>query len=368
MKGAHFYADATIAELYDWFAGEVAGSSPTWVRVCRWISDSHTLDDLLDRLPGIKRQPNLFLAALRLLEAPLPAGGDGSGATEPGGELADWVREHWDEVEQVVLTHATQTNEPGRCATLAPVLAAIEGPIALIEVGMSAGLCLTPDLYGYRYHRDGQTRTVWPDGAATASGAEPPVFDCEVSAGAGAVELPPALPEVVWRGGIDLNPLDPADPRDANWLRALIWPDQPDRERRLTAALRVAGTVEVNRVRGDALAELPALVDRAPREATVVVIHSAVLAYLSRDQRGAFVDLMNTLGTMRGKRRDKGVRWLSNEGLRVLPGVTERLAAPDERPGDFVLALDGIPLARTGGHGQRLHWLQGGGIPPPAAR
>lgn len=334
MKGAHFYADASVTELYRWFAGEASGSSPTWVRVCEWVADSGALDDLLDTLPGIKRQPNLFLAALRFLNAPL----------DPSDQLAQWVRQHWGEVNEVVLTHATQTNEPGRCATLAPALAAIGGPIALIEVGASAGLCLTPDRYAYRYHREGSGITLLaPEGVA-----EPVVFDCEVSGAAG---LPLALPQVIWRAGIDLNPLDPGDPGDARWLRALVWPDQPERERRLAAALGAVAEVDIHRVRGDALAELPALVHQAPSEATVVVIHSAVLPYLQREQRAEFAALMGRLG------EQQQVRWLSNEGVRVLPAVAGRLADPDSRPGDFVLSLDGQPLARTGPHGQRLHWL-----------
>src|SRR5580700_5480496 len=35
---------------------------------------------------------------------------------------------------------------------------------------------------------------------------------------------PAGLPEVVWRAGLDLNPLDVTDPADLTWLEALIWP------------------------------------------------------------------------------------------------------------------------------------------------
>ena len=46
---------------------------------------------------------------------------------------------------------STKTNEPRRCAGLLPVLAGIAGPLALLEVGASAGLCLYPDRYSYSY-------------------------------------------------------------------------------------------------------------------------------------------------------------------------------------------------------------------------
>ena len=54
-----------------------------------------------------------------------------------------------------------QTNEAGRCAVLLPVLAALPQPLALLEVGASAGLCLYPDRYAYRYgdHGDRLRRT-----------------------------------------------------------------------------------------------------------------------------------------------------------------------------------------------------------------
>nr|WP_275311681.1 DUF2332 family protein [Streptomyces yunnanensis] len=52
-----------------------------------------------------------------------------------------WVVTHWDEVSSLMLVRLTQTNESARCATLLPVLATLPQPLALIEVGASAGLC-----------------------------------------------------------------------------------------------------------------------------------------------------------------------------------------------------------------------------------
>ncbi|PFG66340.1 hypothetical protein B0O41_1123 [Propionibacteriaceae bacterium ES.041] len=334
MKGSHFYADASIAELYAWFAEEAAGSSPTWQRLCEWIATDPAAEPLrerLDKLPGTKRQPNLFLGGLRFLDAP----------TDPGGALLDWVGEHWPALEQVILTCATQTNEPGRCATLLPAFADLSGPLALIEIGMSAGLCLVPDRYAYRW--------LLPDGGVHTLGDGAPELTCRIDTGQQRESKPPlpeTMPEIVWRAGIDLNPLDPADAEDARWLRALVWPDQPEREQRLATALDTAAGVPVTRVRGDLLAELPGLVERAPAGATVVVFGSAVLAYLQREDRQRYLDLVEGLG----------VQWIANEGERVVPGVGERAPAWDGPP-SFVLSRDGVPLARTGPHGQYLSWL-----------
>jgi hypothetical protein len=106
----------------------------------------------------------------------------------------------WDAVRATVLARATQTNEVGRCATLLPVLAGLPGPLALIEVGASAGLCLYPDRCSYRY--SGSRGDVALDPAA---GPSPVVLECRLD---GDVPLPDALPDVVWRGGVDLYPLD----------------------------------------------------------------------------------------------------------------------------------------------------------------
>ncbi len=46
---------------------------------------------------------------------------------------------------------STQTNEPARCATVLPVLAQLPQPLALLEVGAAAGLCLLPEYYAYDY-------------------------------------------------------------------------------------------------------------------------------------------------------------------------------------------------------------------------
>ena len=91
------------------------------------------------------------------------------------------LREHASAVRATMLTRRTQTNEAGRCATLLPVLARLPQPLALLEVGASAGLCLLPDRYGYDYgHR--QLAPASPDA---------PVFPCRANP---ATPLPAGAP------------------------------------------------------------------------------------------------------------------------------------------------------------------------------
>ncbi len=328
MKTSRYWERAAIPELYEWFATEVEPSSPAWARVSHQVSTTPLIAHRLDALPPFARQPNLFLGALKFLGGPLDA--------DPS--LPDWVASHWPQIEQLVTTRFTQTNEVGRCAVIAPILASLPQPIALIEVGMSAGLGLFPDLYGYRW--------TLADGTVVSRGNRGDVtVECRVTGNG----LPLELPTIAWRAGIDRNPLDPEDPDDAAWLRALVWPGEEVREQRLASALRTVAGLEALRVAGDITEALPGVVAAAPRDATVVVVHSATLAYLSREARERHLALL----------ADLGVHWVTNEGLKVVRTIRDALPADfgaDPRP-CFVLALDGTPLARVGSHGQWLEWL-----------
>ena len=105
----------------------------------------------------------------------------------------------------------------------------VEGPLALIEVGASAGLCLFPDRYDYAWPPLGGLR----GSGGTAPDRRAPPARCRCRA---------AHPEVAWRGGVDLNPLDVADPDAMAWLENLVWPEQDERRERLRTAVEVART------------------------------------------------------------------------------------------------------------------------------
>ena len=183
-------------------------------------------------------------------------------------------------------SRSTQTNEPARCATLLPVLAQLPQPLALIEVGASAGLCLLPDHYGYEYGL-----------AILPAGTRSPMFRCAASA---AVPIPTALPRIDWRAGLDLNPLDIGDPSQVAWLETLVWPEQTERLANLRTALSIAAAAKPRVVTGDLAGDtLAQLAREAPRHATLVIFHSAVLAYVpDQAERQAFADRAMRLGTV----------------------------------------------------------------------
>ena len=319
-------ASAATADRYRSFAEvEARGMSATYEEWASGVATDAATLALIDELPSPKRQPNLVFSAARLLGA------------EPGPyrEFASWLAGHWSEVHEVALTHATQTNEAARCALHLPVLGGIEGPIALLEVGASAGLCLYPDRYGYRYTGHPQLDP--------ATGPSPVVLDCEA---VGPVPMPTRLPDVVWRGGIDLNPLDVRRPDDLAWLDALVWPEHDDRRQRLRAAADIAAADPPHIVAGDLNERLVALAAEVPRDATLVVFHTVVLMYLDADERQRFTETVQALPG----------HWLSVEPRTVLPAIRERDDVPNDSA-DLVLALDGVQLAWAQPHGRVVRWM-----------
>ena len=315
-----------IATGYRTFVEEAAGSSPLYAQLAAHVAGDREVLRFLAALPAGKRQPNLLLAALQYLHGAAP---------QDGAELRRMVVDDAERLRATMSARATQTNEPARCTGLLPVLGLLDGPLALIEVGASAGLCLYPDRYSYDY-----------DGVAVGSPG-PVHLRCTTT---GAVPVPDRLPDVTARIGIDLNPLDPADPDDRAWLRALIWPGPQAAARleRLDAAAAIAGAEPARMLAGDLVDRLPDALDLIPPGCTVVVFHTAVLPYLPSERRAAFVDLVSGLP----------VRWVAQEAPGVVPGTG---ATPPGGWGtEFVLSLDGRPVAHTAPHGGRIDWLDRG--------
>ncbi|MFG1603500.1 DUF2332 domain-containing protein [Actinoplanes sp. NPDC049265] len=309
-----------VADGYwDFAVRQARGESPTYDRLTTAIADDDELLDLIATLPEPKRQPNLLLGVVRLLGGPV----------DDPVAFHDFVAANWERVAAEILARATQTNETGRSALLMPVLASLPQPLALIELGASAGLNLYPDRYAYRYN----DHTI---------GTGTPLLDCTVT---GDLPLPDALPTVVWRAGCDRNPLDVTDPADRAWLDALIWPEHTDRRDRLHAAAETARTDPPHLIRADLLDALPELIAQAPEGATVVVFHSAMLYQVPQPDRDRFLALI----------RELPVHWISIEAPGAVP--FDDLPPAPANLAHNVLALDGRPLAWTHGHGRSLTWF-----------
>lgn len=308
----------TVAEKYLEFGSrEARGISPAYERLSSAIAADEDLLQVLASLPPAKQQPNLLFGVVRLLDGPL----------EPFAAFRAFVLDRWDVILPEILERVTQTNEVGRCAALLPVLASLPQPLALIDVGTSAGLSLFADKYAYRY-------------GSTTIGSSPVTLDCEATG----ITLPTRLPTIASRAGVDLHPLDVTDPADVAWLEALIWPEQHHRRDRLRAAIALAATDPPHLVRGG-LDAVPGLVARAPAGTTPVVYHTSVLYQVPPAERAAFAETVKALPG----------HWISIEAPDVVD-VGDLPAPPDDSALN-VLALDGTPLAWVRGHGQALYGI-----------
>jgi hypothetical protein len=315
----------TIAERYRRFAtNEARGSSPLYEVLATQVASSTKLLAFLEGLPVDRRQPNLFFAAVRHV-AGLPADVH---ALEEAVEL--WGAP----IAATMQSRTTQTNEPGRCAVLLPVLAGLPQPLAILEVGASAGLCLLLDRYGYDY---GRHRIE----ASQETRALAPIFPCTAD---DLTPLPTNLPSVAWRQGLDINPLSVASKHQMDWLETLVWPEQSARLERLKAAIEVARQWPADVVRGDLLRDVAMALDAAPDGMTRVVFHTAVLGYVSsQTDRDAFARAV----------REVGAIWISNEPPGVFPEIAAKVSGAHRRD-RFLLAVDGEPIAWTGPHGQSI--------------
>ena len=310
-----------IAASYQAFAAEASGRSPQYEELALAVARDAAILAFLAELPTAKRQPNLLFAAAAYLLRAAP----------DLAALRTLLSRRRTDLVGTMMARRTQTNEPARCATLLPALALLPEPLALVEVGASAGLTLLPDRYSYDY--DGHR----------VPGTDPdaPVLECQPR---GPVPLPARVPEVAWRAGLDLNPLDVTSDDDVRWLECLIWPGETGRQERLRAAIETARRDPPPLYQGDLLTDVPDLIRQAPGGATVVIYHTAVLGYVRRPDRAGFARAV----------RDLGAVWLSNEGTGLLPGI----AVPERGAHGFVLVKDGtVPIAVTDSHGTWLEWL-----------
>jgi hypothetical protein len=258
-----------------------------------------------------------------------PARGD------PVPALRAFLADHARELEALYATRNTQTNEVGRSAFLLPMFgraaARAQRPLAMIEAGASAGLNLLFDRYFYDY------------GAAGSAGdPSSPVRLAPEIHGDVLPPVPRAMPVVVSRVGIDLQPVEVNNDDAIAWLRACIWPEHAARVELFTRAVEIARADPPRVVQGNVLTLLPETITAVPEDVAVCVFHTATLAYFDREERASFGELMAEAG------RARDVYWVAAEGPRILAGLF-----PDA---GITGQSDGYALV-TGRAGHHAHWV-----------
>jgi len=210
---------------------------------------------------------------------------------ERGGDLAGLIES------------APQTNEVARSGILLggllSVARATRLPLALNEIGASAGLNLHADCYAYDL---GQGRRWGP--------AEAPLtIPCDWRGAAPPLDAPL---QIASRAGSDLAPIDPADDAARARLLGYIWPDQPARLARTAAALVHAAAHKVALAQAEAADWAGNLLAAAPEPGIVrVLMHSIAWQYFAGPTQARIAAALAAAGA--AATRDTPLAWLRFE-------------------------------------------------------
>lgn len=328
-------------------ADDLAAGGPTW-RVLRDLPVERAdaaplgLAGAVHRLVLLGRAPEL---------APFYPSAGGRWAPEAGEDPWPAFRAVLERHERALRELAPlpiQTNEVGRSAALLGgfLLVGRETglPLALLEVGASAGLNLLWDRFRYEAGGEG-----WGPADSPVRFVDP------------FVDARPPLAvraDVASRAGCDLAPVDAGTDDGRLTLMAYTWPDQVERFERLRGALAVASREPVEVERADGVEWLGRRLVLAEGVATVV-FHSVIELYLTPEQRAAIRGVIeesagaatpeNPLAWLRLEHPDTGdpdakgwARLRPPEAtLTLWPGGRERV------------------LARATGHGPPVTWFGG---------
>ena len=345
-----------LAQVYRHF-GEVdaAGASPLYERVAVALSESGEALRAIEAAPARKRHPTVILAALHDLAlaghapalAAAYAAADGDAAARAA---IDTLVRMTDSVVTIAVRRQARANETGRCAVLYPAIAEAArrvGAVAvgLIDVGCSAGLNLNVDRVGITYS----------NGQSLGDPSSPVQLSSSI---AGDRAIPArAMPEVVARIGIDIDPVDVTDADEARWLRACLWPDQPERAARLEAEMALAAAAPPLLLQGDAVEVMPDAFARVPADALPVVTTTWALSRFPFESRLRFLHRLDEAATGRA------VAWVSAEGVGVAPTIPtlgDRRASGHSIIGLAVFeqsALRAEAIGRCWSQGRFLSWL-----------
>ncbi|WP_026090688.1 DUF2332 family protein [Sandarakinorhabdus sp. AAP62] len=192
-----------------------------------------------------------------------------------------------------------QTNEVGRSGALMPALltlvAATGQPLALHELGASAGLNLNLDRFAFDL------------GGITAGD---PASAVRIAPHWHGPPPPAAALQVAARAGVDIAPLDASDAAVAERLMAFIWADQPERLARTEAAIALARAFPPPLEQGDAADWLERTL-RLADGVTTVVYHSIAFQYFPPSVQARVMGHLAKLGATATPQRP--LAWLRME-------------------------------------------------------
>jgi len=293
--------DPRLDQLFGFLAEvDFAGYSPVYADLARRCAGDSDIHEFINSAmaPNSRRgrMPVLFFAAthdivLQQPDSTLAAIYRGEINEDPWPHFRQLLDDHRDELTKTFATRSVQTNEVGRSAAFLAGLSFLNAdrPIAIVEIGTSAGLNQALDQFCVHYEfGDNEAFVVGP--------AQSPV---QIHSEIRSEHFPLPSPfSIASKIGIDVNPIDIRSEEERRWLRACIWPGQAQRLQLLNAAIEIAQHTPPQFVVGDASEQTRAVIDSLPNDVLPVVLSSWVLAYFSAEQRQRFISSLDGIDVL----------------------------------------------------------------------
>ncbi|WP_459502702.1 DUF2332 domain-containing protein [Bacillus sp. C1] len=204
----------------------------------------------------------------------------------------DFCHIHREEIIHLLQTKLVQTNEVRRCAYLYPsfcyVFNKVNKPLALIEIGTSAGLQLLWDQYSYSYGTGEVYGNIDSNVHLTSEikGDNKPFFLQE-------------SPPVTERIGLDLHINDVSNEEDYLWLRALIWPEHKERLEMFDHAAAYVKEQSVKLIEGDGVALLSEIAEQIPEDSVICIFHTHVANQIPENIKRELIEKVKEIGAKR---------------------------------------------------------------------
>jgi hypothetical protein len=291
----------TLSQRFKTFAElECQQSSPLYEHLAYRIADDKKILEICTASREGQPVPNLLLGSVHYLlinhsshilqnyypsivQEPLPF-------TESFPHFKEFCLQNKPQLTHLLQTKLVQTNEVRRCAYLYPAFCHMyekaKKPLALIEIGTSAGLQLGCDQYKYRYNQN--------DDSYGNSFSE-----VEITSEIIGKHIPPlhsVNPPVSSRTGYDLH-VNSED--DHPWLLALIWPEHTERRALFTSAAKMIKEMDIDFFEGDGIEQFPHKVREIPKTDAVCIFHTHVANQIPEESKRELQTKIKEIGKNR---------------------------------------------------------------------
>lgn len=294
--------EANLTKRFLQFAKlECENSSPLYEFLSYQMAEDSALQKIAAEIPEGQPIPNLFFASVQYLlmeqedelrlyypsftDTPLSF-------REVFVPFQQFVLKNRDTLCELFQSRLVQTNEVRRCAYLYPMFSEIykeqSKPLALIEIGTSAGLQLGVDRYNYLYN-----------GKISVKNSHSTVTIVSENKGEPLPSSIHTTPIVNTRIGVDLNPINLQDEQELKWLLALIWPEHRERRELLVQAADVVNQLDIKFIHGNAITNLEELCNSVSEDEQIVVFHTHVANQIPKEGREELMEKLVSISKER---------------------------------------------------------------------